>query len=163
MSKDQKQGLVKKQGVTQTELAEVKLLASRCKAYEGLDLKLNWSILEKRPSDQTSDFLYYEDGTPVGFLPLFSFNSTEAEISGMVHPDFRRKGIFTALYQEVRAECQRRGLSKILLIVGQASQSGQAFACSLGTSYDHSEYKMVLEEPRMPTRLEYSLQFTPAT
>jgi ribosomal protein S18 acetylase RimI-like enzyme len=163
MLTDQKQGLVKKQGLTQTELAEIKLLAETCNAHGGLDLKLNWEMLDAREQDQVNDFLYYKDGTLVGFLPLFSFNSTEAELSGMVHPDYRRRGIFTALYQEARAECQRRGFSKILLIVEQVSPAGQAFARSLEADYDYSEYKMVLEEPRMPARLEERLHFRPAT
>lgn len=163
MPTDQKQGLMKKQGLTHTELAEIKLLAEICNMHEGLNLKLNWSILEEREQDQTNDFLYYVDGALVGFLPLFSFNSTEAEISGMVHPDYRRRGIFAALCREARAECQRRSFSKILLIVEAASSAGQAFARSLGTSYDHSEYAMMLEEPRMPARWEERLHFRSAT
>jgi ribosomal protein S18 acetylase RimI-like enzyme len=160
---NQKQGLVKRQGLTRAELAEIKLLAERCNTYEGLDLKLIWSVLEKREPDQTNDFLYYENGTLVGFLPVYSFNSTEAEISGMVHPDYRRRGIFTTLYQEARAECQSRGLTEILLIVEQASSSGQAFARALGADYDHSEYKMVLGEPRLLARVDESLRFRSAT
>lgn len=163
MSTNKQQGLVKKQGLIPTELAEIKLLADICNAHEGLDLKLNWSILEQREQDQTNDFLYYKDGSLVGFLPFFSFNTTEAEISGMVHPNYRRQGIYTALYREARTEAQQRGLSKILLIVEPTSPAGQAFARSLGASYDHSEYKMVLEEPRTPTRVEERLHFRVAT
>ncbi|MGH2478331.1 MAG: GNAT family N-acetyltransferase, partial [Ktedonobacteraceae bacterium] len=40
--------------------------------------------------------------------------------------------------------------------------TGQAFVRSLGAAYDHSEYKMVLEKPIMPARLEPRLQFRPA-
>lgn len=163
MSTDQKQGLVKRQGLTQAELAEIRLLAERCNEYEKLDIKLNWNILATREPDQTNDFLYYEGGALVGFLPLYSFNSAEAEISGMVHPDYRRRGIYTALYRQARAECQRRGLVKMLLIVEPASPAGQAFARALGTSYDHSEYKMVLEEPRLPARIDERLSFRSAT
>lgn len=163
MPLDQKQGLVKKQRLTQTDLAEIKLLAELCNKHEELNLKLNWSILEEREQDQTNDFFYYEKGMLVGFLPLFSFNSTEVEISGMVHPEYRRRGIFTALYGAARAECQRRGFSKILLIVEAGSSTGQAFASSLPASYDHSEYAMMLEEPRMPAYLEERLHFRSAT
>lgn len=157
------QGLVKKQGLTRADLAEIQQLAERCNTYEGLDLKLNWSILEQRPSDQTNDFLFYEDGELVGFLPLYSFSAGEAEISGMVHPAYRRQGIFTALYREVRAECQQRGLGEILLIVESISATGQAFAHSLGADYDHTEYKMVLLEAVMPARFEPRLHFRSAT
>jgi ribosomal protein S18 acetylase RimI-like enzyme len=163
MLTNQKQGLIKKQGLTQTELAEIKLLAETCNVHGRLDLKLNWEMLEARESEQMNDFLYYQDGILVGFLALFIFNPPEVEISGMVHPDYRRRGIFTAMYQEAKAECQRRGSSTILLIVEQVSSAGQAFARSLEAGYDFSEYKMVLEEPKMPARLEERLRFRPAT
>lgn len=162
MHTGQTHGLVKKQGLTQTELAEIQQLADLCNRHEGLNLKLNQGILEKRQQDQTNDFLYYEDGTLIGFLPLFSFNSAEAEISGMVHPGYRRRGVFTALYAEARAECQRRGFAKVLLIVESISSAGLAFAQSVGASYDHSEYAMVLDEPRLLTHLEEHLRFRPA-
>jgi GNAT superfamily N-acetyltransferase len=139
MLTNQKQGLVKKQGLTQTELVEIKLLAETCNAHGGLDLKLNWELLDAREPEQMNDFLYYQDGMLVGFLPLFVFHSPEVEISGMVHPDYRRRGIFTALYQEARVECQHRGFSTILLIVEQVSAAGQAFARSLNADYDFSD------------------------
>jgi len=162
MHTGQAHGLVKKQGLTQAELAEIKHLADLCNRHEGLNIKLNQGILEKREQNQANDFLYYEDGTLIGFLPLFSFNSAEAEISGMVHPDYRRRGVFTALTAEARAECQRRGFARILLIVESLSPAGMAFAQSLGASYDHSEYAMVLEEHRVLTHLEERLHFRPA-
>jgi ribosomal protein S18 acetylase RimI-like enzyme len=163
MSTDQKQGLVKAQGLTRTELAEIALLADLCNRQEGLDLKLNRSILEKREQDQTNDFLYYENGVLIGFLALFSFSPAEVEISGMVHPEYRRRGVFTELYAEARARCQRCGFSKILLIVEAISSAGQAFAQALGAGYDHSEYAMVLDEARAPVLLEEHLHFRSAT
>ncbi len=163
MSTKHIQGLVKRQELTQADFAEIRQLEQRCNTYEGLDIKLNWSILEQRPTDQTNDFLFYEDGELVGFLPLYSFNSSEAEISGMVHPAYRRRGIFTALYQEAQAECQRRGLPKLLLIVEPISAAGQTFARSLNADYDHTEYKMVLEKPVLPARFDERLRFRPAT
>jgi len=163
MSGKKQQGLVKKQGLTETELAEIAELARVCNAYEGLDLKLNWNILCKRPETETNDFLYYVDGTLVGFLPLFNFNTKEAEISGMVYPRHRRQGIFTALFNAARQECQQRGVPTMLLIVEQASAAGQAFARRLETSYDHSEYKMVLDEPRLPAQFNERLLLRRAT
>ena len=159
MSEDKRHGLLKKQGLTQTELAEIEELAGVCNAYEGLDLKLNWNVLRKRSETEANDFLYYVDGKLVGFLPLFSFNAKEGEISGMVHPQYRRQGIFTALFNAVMEECQRRGLPTVLLIVEQASPGGQAFARRLETTYDHSEYKMVLDKPRLPAQMNERLQF----
>src|SRR5450432_333490 len=154
MEKDRmnsKQGLYRAQGLSQTELVAIERLMQICNAYEGLDLKINLQILRSRPHDEINDFLYYEQDVLVGFLGLYSFNPHEGEISGMVHPSFRRKGIFTALFRAALEECQHRNIARLLLIVEHASLSGQAFAGSLATTYDHSEYKMVLEEARLPS------------
>ncbi|HEY1351405.1 MAG TPA: GNAT family N-acetyltransferase [Ktedonobacteraceae bacterium] len=162
MSPDQKQGLVEARGLTQMELAEIALLADLCNRQGG-DLKLNRGLLEKREQEQINDFLYYEHGTLIGFLALFSFNPAEVEISGMVHPAYRRRGVFTALYTRASARCQQRGFSRILLIVETASSAGQAFVQALGAGYDHSEYAMALEKPQGPTHLEERLHFRAAT
>src|SRR5881275_2227586 len=110
MSSTSKQGLIEHRGLDTSELSEIKQLAQLCNQHDGLDLKLNWNILRDRPSDQLNDFLYYADGQLVGFLALFSFNSLEGEISGMVHPTYRRRGIFSALFAAARQEAVRRGL-----------------------------------------------------
>ena len=77
-------------------------------------------------------------------------------------PHSRRKGIFTSLFRAVLEECQRRNITHLLLIVEHTSTSGQAFVRSLDTTYDHSEYKMVLEEARLPSSFDAHLQFREA-
>ncbi len=79
------------------ELEQVGELANLCNLYDGIQLKLNWSMLKERSGKEYSDFLFYEEDQLVGFLGIYQFQSTEAEISGMVHPKHRRKGIFTRL------------------------------------------------------------------
>jgi len=153
MSSALKQGFVARLGLDTTDLGEIKYLAQVCNKYEGLDMKLNWNILCNRPQNELNDFLYYVDGQLVGFLALFSFNLQEGEISGMVHPAYRRRGIFSILLKAASQECRRRNLPKLLLIVEQASPAGQAFVQHLSTTYHHSEYKMVLEEPRLTNTL----------
>lgn len=154
-----KEGLVKRGGFDAAELSEIKHLAELCNQYDEIDLKLNWNILQKRPQDQINDFLYYVDGQLVGFLALFAFNQLEGEVSGMVHPEHRRRGIFSQLFEAACQEGRSRGLPSLLLIVEHASPAGQAFAQHLPTTYDHSEYKMVLEEPRLSTTANEHLQF----
>lgn len=159
MTTSSRHGLFKQRGLTKTELTDIQWLADLCNSYGGLDLKLNWSSLQERSPTELNDFLYYENGTLIGYLALFSFNSQEAEISGMVAPTQRRKGIFTALFRAAREECQRRQFPTLLFIVEHTSQSGKAFVESLGVRYDHSEYKMVLEEPRIPSAFDERLHF----
>ncbi len=159
MATANKQGLYKKQGLAQEELAEIEDLATICEAYEQLHMKLNWDTLRSRPKDQTNDFLYYENGVLVGFLAFFSFNPIEGEVSGMVHPEHRRKGIFTQLFTAVREECQSRSIPTLLLIVEHDSQTGQGFAASLQPGYQHSEYKMELAEVKTLPELDARLHF----
>jgi len=154
-----KQGLYKKQGLTQEELAAIETFATTCEAYEQLHMKLNWNTLRSRPKDQTNDFLYYENGVLVGFLAFFSFNPIEGEVSGMVHPEHRRKGVFTQLFTAAREECQHRSIPTLLLIVEHHSQSGQGFAASLQPGYQHSEYKMELSEVKTLPELDARLHF----
>lgn len=152
-------GLFKQRGLTQTELTDIQQLADLCNTYEGLDLKLNWNVLRERPQTELNDFLYYENGVLIGYLALFSFNPQEAEISGMVDPAHRHKGMFTTLFKAAREECQHRKFPTLLFIVEHASQSGKAFVESLGVQYHHTEYKMVLEEPRIPSSFDERLHF----
>src|SRR5947209_1072697 len=155
-------GLYKKQSLSSTELAEIAQLADLCNQFESLHLKLNWSTLRSRLADKLNDFLYYEAGQLVGFLPLFNFNPREAEVSGMVHPDYRRRGIFTALLHAARTEMKKRRISTLLFIVERASQSGRMFVTSLGTRYSFSEYKMTLCEPPLAAVPESRLHFRKA-
>jgi ribosomal protein S18 acetylase RimI-like enzyme len=147
---DGKQGLLRKQGLTADALQEIAELAEVCQQYEHLEMKLNWNVLRRRPEQEVNDFLYYEGGKLVGYLALFCFNTQEAEVSGMVHPEYRRRGIFSHLFQAVTEEVQRRNVPQILCIVEHSSQAGQAFVRKLDARFHHSEYKMQLTEPRLP-------------
>ncbi len=159
MAAENKQGLYSRQGLTPPELAEIETLAGICEAFENLHMKLNWDTLRSRPQDVTNDFLYYENGVLVGFLALFVFNSLEGEVSGMVHPEYRRRGIFTRLFITAYKECQSRNIPKLLLIVEHTSSSGKSFAASLRPVYDHSEYKMELTKAKPLPELDPHLHF----
>jgi ribosomal protein S18 acetylase RimI-like enzyme len=162
MTEEVKHGLLRRSALTPTELAEIEQLAHICNTCDGLDLKLNWDVLRERATNETNDFLYYEQDRLVGYLPLFAFNSHEAEISGMVHPDYRRQGIFSLLLNVAKGECRRRGLSELLLIVERASESGQTFAASQGARFDHSEYRMALGTFQALPVFTPQLEFRPA-
>lgn len=162
MVTDRKQGLVKRRGLSRNEIAEIEQLALLCNRYEHLDMKLNWDMLKAHPGDETNDFLYYDNGLLAGYLALFSFSADEGELSGMVHPAYRRRGIFGQLVAAARAECQRRKISDLLLIVEQASQSGMAFVKRLMLALHHTEYKMVLELLQHAPRANPYLQLRPA-
>jgi ribosomal protein S18 acetylase RimI-like enzyme len=143
-----KQGLIARQGLTADEQKEIRALAEICNAHDGIELKLNYEMLTRRAENETNDYLFYnEAGELIGYLALYGFGGTEVEISGMVHPDHRREGLFRRLYDAAVPEIERRGYTSVLFIVCEESKSGKAFADSLATAYHHSEYLMRMEEP----------------
>ena len=140
-----KHGLIKKQTWAEDELAEAAELLAICNAYEGLYTKLDTVMLRGRSGNETNDFLYYEDGQLVGLLSLNNFGETDRELTGVVHPEFRRQGIFFMLMAAAREEAKQRGIQRLILVCERFSRSGQGFVEAIGAKYDASEHKMILQ------------------
>jgi mycothiol synthase len=66
----------------------------------------------------------------------------------MVHPDYRRQGIFSRLYALVMDECARRRFHSVLLLCDRHSETGQNFLKKIGAEYRYSEFEMYLREDR---------------
>ncbi len=108
-----------------------------------LDYKLNLSLNQKQElPDQINEWMCYWGDTLIGYLGLCNFGGADGELTGMVHPLYRRKGIFTKLYQLALKECKKRGFQKILLVCDHKSSSGLSFIQSVGGGYSFSEYEM---------------------
>lgn len=131
--------------MTAEELSAVKQLVKVCNEHDGIDLKINPDMLTRRSGTHSEDFLCYEDDQLVGFLGMYVFHGAEAEVSGMVHPQFRRKGIFRAMQAQAAEECQQRKIPEQLFIVQRESLSGKACMEHLGAQYKFSEYWMDLQ------------------
>ncbi|MCP3774877.1 GNAT family N-acetyltransferase [Paenibacillus sp. MZ04-78.2] len=138
---------MEKQGLSEQELRDIRTLADLCNTKDGITLKLNWDMLSARPAGVTNDFLMYEGEELISFLGIYSFGSTEAEISGMVHPRHRRKGVFTRLADAATEECRRRGIPKLIFICQERSASGKAFLQARGAVYSFSEHWMEMRVP----------------
>jgi ribosomal protein S18 acetylase RimI-like enzyme/N-acetylglutamate synthase-like GNAT family acetyltransferase len=132
--------------LSQEELKEISQLADLCNKHENIELKLNWNMLRERSGQETNDYMFYENGQLVGFLGIYQFRSTEVEISGMVHPLHRRKGIFGELVRAAKQECVLRGVPKLIFICQNGSSSGKAYLEALGAKYSFSEYWMQLND-----------------
>jgi ribosomal protein S18 acetylase RimI-like enzyme len=103
-------------------------------------------MLRTRPGDFPLDFLYYKDGKIAGYLALDDRGVETKELFGMVHPAYRRQGIFRSLFQAAKEICRSRGVKHLVLACERSSPSGQAFVRSVGASYDFSEHEMVLTD-----------------
>jgi len=163
MPEDTKQGVFAKQSLNNVEFTAIRRLADSCASYEDLDLRLSWNMLESRASDVAEDFLYYTDDLLVGFLTLFGVGSDEAEATGMVHPEYRRKGVFTALLTAAGEESRRNGTKSLVFACDRRSAAAKAFLEASGAHYAFSEQKMRLETPVKRASLDNHLDFRQAT
>jgi ribosomal protein S18 acetylase RimI-like enzyme len=136
-------------GLSSQQLQEIRDLEAACRRPGALNLKLNWDMLEKRVENEINDFLCYADQDLIGFLGLYLLGS-QIEITGMVHPDYRRSGIFREMFHAARQECQKKGFGRILIVTEHASEAGIGFARQTGARYDFSEYRMRFAEKTVP-------------
>lgn len=108
--------------------------------HDNLSLKLNWDMLEARDDNENS-FYHLHEGELVGFLALYPFGD-KVEVCGMVHPDYRRQGIFTSLIKESITITLEQQYKEILLNTPAKSSSGVAFLQQVPCKLGFTEYQM---------------------
>ncbi|KTD87255.1 GNAT family N-acetyltransferase [Paenibacillus etheri] len=127
---------------TTDTLRNIEELQERCEQYDGISLKLNWDMLRQPSSVGDTEWVVtYEDDLLVGFLGLYGFGS-DMEICGMVRPGYRRRGIFTSLWNRAQIIIKRGNIATLLLNAPAASSSGVAFLQTLPLQFNHAEYQM---------------------
>jgi ribosomal protein S18 acetylase RimI-like enzyme len=119
-----------------------------------LDYKLNMLKNFEIGLNNINEFLYYINDELVSYLGISSFGGGAAEINGMTHPKWRRKGIFKKLLEIAAEQCEKRKFDKILLLSDGKSDSGGDFIKTVGGKYDFSEYRMRRVSSISPERLD---------
>ncbi|MBM7580972.1 GNAT family N-acetyltransferase [Jeotgalibacillus terrae] len=114
-------------------------LKAICEQYDQIQLKLNENTIES--GNGVKVFQHTENGQLIGYLGVYDFGMT-AEVCGMVHPDFRKKGIFTSLFKEAIEFIRETGYNTVLLNAPASSVPGQAFIQKTGAVYKMTEYQM---------------------
>src|SRR5665647_1422446 len=111
-----------KQYISENEYEEIKRLEMICCEHDKINLKieLDYKINMPRNAElglkEINEYLYYVENDLVAYLGISSFGGNNGEISGMVHPDFRREGFFSKLFKLAVEECRKRKFNKILLL-----------------------------------------------
>jgi ribosomal protein S18 acetylase RimI-like enzyme len=134
--------------LTSKQLVEIKELQRACEAGESFELKLNWDMLQTRPENETFDFFHYENEQLAGFIGLYGFGN-KVEICGMVHPEYRRQGIFTQLFHKAVNLIEERKYKQVLLNAPSNSESAKRFLANINCSYSFSEHQMKWEEKEL--------------
>ena len=138
--------LERSRGLSAAALTAIADLERRVVAADGGRLKLEWGNLRNRPDDQVNDFLWWDDEQRVvGFCGIYLFGGSNPEITGMVDPEHRRRGIATALLDAATENCRKRGIGRGLLVVPRVSVGGRKLAVKRGGILDHCEHAMLLD------------------
>ncbi|MFN7253412.1 MAG: GNAT family N-acetyltransferase [Anaerobacillus sp.] len=138
-----------KQFISEKDYKEITLLEELCfnKDKTKLKLELDYKIEMAGKSEiglrEINEFMYFIDGNLVSYIGISSFGGSNiAEINGMTHPEYRRKGLFRKLFELAMQECEKREFDKVLLLTDGNSSSGVQFAASVSGEYSFSEYRM---------------------
>ena len=130
-------------GLAAEDLAAIAELEARSVAADGGRLKLEWGVLNSRPTDRTQDLLCFDGGELVGFLGLYAFGHDAVELAGMVDPARRRQGVGSALLAEA-LRLTGDDYASTLLVCPRATGAGAGFASAHGGVFDHAEHAMLL-------------------
>lgn len=136
--------LERSRGLDADALESVARLEVATIAADGGRLKLEWGALKSRRDNEVRDLLWRDDGEVVGFAGLYVFGSMTPEVTGMVHPSHRRRGIGSALLDEMVRLCSELGDAKFLLVTPRSSEAAQRLAATRGGALDHSEHALAL-------------------
>lgn len=109
-----------------------------------LDYKLSRSEGKSEDLKNINEFMYYDENRLIGYIGICDFGGDAIEVNGMVHPEYRRRGVFRRLFLLVRDEWNKRVSQKMLLLSDNNSISGLGFIKYSKAEYDHSEYEMYL-------------------
>lgn len=140
------------EGITQKDYEQIKVLGNLCCEHDNINLKLEldyklhqFTMADKRGNDKPAimnEFLYYVDNELVSYVGVSCFDGKTGEVTGMTHPNWRKKGLFHKLLALAFHECQHGKYSKLFLLSDGNSKSGMHFLESSELTYAHSEYHM---------------------
>jgi ribosomal protein S18 acetylase RimI-like enzyme len=131
-------------GLSDSARAAIAELERSTLAVDGGRLKLEWGTLRARSGDTVEDLLWWDGERLLGYLGIYSFSAPNVELTGMVHPQARRRGIATALLDAALPLVKERGYARTLLVTPRTPTAARELALSRGAVPDHSEYAMQL-------------------
>jgi ribosomal protein S18 acetylase RimI-like enzyme len=125
--------------INEQQLDELKQLAESCKNKDGSLPNLYTHILSQNRAFPAS-LLYYEQQQLIGFLSAYFFYEDAVEISLLVDPSYRKKGIAKQLLTNILPLIQFQNYFK--LIFSTPSHLNNKWLLASGYRYLHSEYYM---------------------
>lgn len=118
----------------------IRWLEQQCRQAASFPLSSDLEHLVKEDGDHA--LLCYRGDQLIGLLSWFASEGNYAQINAMVHPDYRRQGVFRSLLQRAREDIRPLGVQKLSYRIPHGSEAGLSAAQSLDAGFDRSEYAM---------------------
>ena len=137
---------------------EVEDLVAACNRADGtassVDFDTSLNFRQELPAWHAAREGQGEGGRLLGILSIFAPEADRAEITALVRPEARRRGLFSALLAAAEARLEGLGYRELLFLRDAASVPGGKLVELLrerrGASLDHREFSMVLKGSNAP-------------
>lgn len=126
------------ENITELPLKALRGLVRACIDEDGVAPKVYWHNMQER--ECVRDFFYYEGERLKAYLGYFEFAENEYEVTAMVHPDVRKKGVFRALFHEAKAKGMEA--QRLLFPCPRGVDASEQCLQSMGAVKDKSEFLM---------------------
>ena len=147
--------------LTPEQEEEIRILEEDCRRIEPFGHRLFLSNRLNTHPSMNCFFRAYEGKALAGILVLFMPDPGQAEVTALVHPALRRRGVFTALLAAARRALDCSGIRTLLFCHEPVCQSGTAVLKKLPVELEHSEflleYSRSLAPPSAPEGLTLQL------
>lgn len=132
------------------QIDQIRLLEQICALSDASDLRVGVESLKAIHGDEA--FLCYNQDQLIGFLSWYTSDRIEANINAMVHPEFRRNGIFRNLLNHAVTDMHLVNIQHCLFRVPSNSQSGIDCIEHIDANFSHSQFSMTFNsiQDRMP-------------
>ncbi|TCI57201.1 GNAT family N-acetyltransferase [Exiguobacterium sp. SH1S21] len=121
----------------------VTALEGAVNAHDAIDVKIGHVAVGQ------NDYAVYDGETLVGYLMLFPYLPNEYEVNALVHPDYRKQGVFTALLTSAKRDAKENGCEAFTFVIDRKSKSGKAVVDHIQAAYQFSEYNLVLKKAEL--------------
>ncbi|NCX93335.1 MAG: GNAT family N-acetyltransferase [Gammaproteobacteria bacterium] len=129
------------------QLVVVRQLVDVCNEYDQCEAKFYWNVIQERVNDDFADIIFKVEGHIIGYLAIYHFSDDEAEISAVVHPDFRTQGVFHRLWEEAQYEIKRMEVSAVKFITHTLASASKDCLKAIGAKYLYREIRFETSEP----------------
>ena len=141
--------------LSRKEQEDIRRIASLCRRADGLSLSC--------PEDGDEYWLLEEGKIPAAFMAVYKTEETIWECYAFTHPDFRRKGYFSALLEQVLRYSETQGEPELCLVTDNRCPAAAAALQKLQAELWYEEYMMELDLAAAAAAFEDKISSAPAS